>query len=117
MQITYKYNGLEEAKKLTDLMEQKLESLRKFIDEGTPALCEVEFEKVAAQNSGNVFRVEVNATVNGTLYRADAVEDSFEKAIDEVRAELDKEMRRSKDKQVTLDKSAGREMKEQMLDT
>jgi len=63
-----------------------------------------------------VHRVEVNLMVDGALFRADATENSFELAIDEVRNELDKELRRAKDKQVTMDKSAGRAAKEQMLD-
>jgi len=52
---------------------------------------------------------------DGTLFRAEATEESFEKAIDEVRAEIDKSLRRAKEKHATLDKQAGREIKEQML--
>jgi ribosomal subunit interface protein len=90
--------------------------LTKFLSEDQSITCDIEFEKVAPQKSGQVHRVEVNLMVEGTLFRAEATENSFELAIDEVRNELDKELRRAKDKQLTLDKSAGRAAKEQMLD-
>lgn len=114
--INFKYNDLKEAAALSNVTEAKIGSLAKFLSGEESVTCDVEFEKVAPQNSGDVHRVEVNMMVDGTLYRADATESSFEKAIDEVRDELDKEMRRAKDKQVTLDKDAGRAAKEQMLD-
>lgn len=114
--INFKYNDLKEAVGLSDLVEQKMQSLTKFLSEDQSITCDVEFEKVAPQKSGQVHRLEVNLLVDGTLYRAESTEDSFEQAIDEVRNELDKELRRAKDKQVTMDKSAGRAAKEQMLD-
>ncbi len=113
--INFKYNDIPEAPALSGLVEQKVQSLKKFISETDSVTCDAEFEKVAQQQSGSVYRFEINLLVNGTLFFAEATEDSFEKAIDEVRDELDKELRRAKDKQVTLSKQAGREAKEQML--
>lgn len=115
LNITYKYNNLEEAKALTAVMDQKMTVLQKFVDEGSNVLCEVEFQKTAQQNSGQVFRVETNVTIDGKLYRADATEESFEKAIDEVKSELDKELRRSKDKEISMVRRAGRALKEKFL--
>jgi ribosomal subunit interface protein len=114
--INFKYNDLQEAVVLADLVEQKMHSLTKFLNESQSITCDVEFEKVAPQNAGQVHRVEVNLMVDGTLFRADATENTFEMAIDEVRSELDKELGRAKGKQATLDKDAGRAAKEQMLD-
>jgi ribosomal subunit interface protein len=115
--ITYKFNGLEEAKSLSGILEQKFTSLEKLLGATENVQCEVEFEKVTAQQHGRIFRVETNLTVDGELFRAEATEESFEAAIDEVRDELDKELRRAKDKQVTLSKAAGREVKEQLLNS
>jgi ribosomal subunit interface protein len=114
--INFKYNDLKEASALSGLMEQKMQTLTKFLGEDQAIVCDIEFEKVAPQQSGKVHRIEINLMVDGTLFRADATEDNFESAIDEVRNELDKELRRAKDKQVTLDKQAGRQAKEQMLE-
>ena len=113
--INYKFNDLNEAQALTEVLELKFTSLEKYLHDDEAIKCDVEFQRVAPQKNGSVFQVEVNLTVQGTLFRAVATEESFEKAIDEVRAELDKELRTAKEKQETKDKQAGREMKEQML--
>lgn len=116
LNITYKYNDLEEAKALTPIVDAKLQPvLQKFIDDGSAVLCEVEFEKVSNHQSGQIHRVEANVTIDGTLNRAEAVEDSFEKAIDEVRNEVDKKLRRAKGKQQSMFKRAGRRLKETIL--
>jgi|AntRauTorckE6833_2_1112554.scaffolds.fasta_scaffold12679_4 ribosomal subunit interface protein len=114
--INFKYNNLKEAAVLSDLVEQKMQTLTKFLNESKSITCDVEFEKVAPHKTGQVHRVEVNMMIDGTLFRAESTEDSFEMAVDEVRNELDKELRRAKDKQVSHHKQAGRVAKEQMLD-
>ena len=109
--ITFKQTNVTIDDHLPDLIEQKLITLEKFIGEA-PSLCEVEFERVTHQQTGDVHRIEVNLTVNGKLYRAEATSDTFEKAIDEVRGELDNELRRARDKDGTLLKRGGRRLKE-----
>lgn len=113
--INYKYNGIEEAKLLADVVDEKLHSLSKFIGDGAATVCDVEFEKVGGHIRGRIYRVEVNLSVNGHVYRAEATENTFDEAIDKVRDELDSELSRAKDKHVTKNKAAGREVKEQLL--
>lgn len=113
--VNYKYNNLVGTKELTELLEQKLESLQKFIRGEAAVVCDVEFEKVGAHQQGKIHRIEINLKIDGTLHRAEATEESFEEAIDRVRDELNSELSRAKDKQVTLDKAAGRSAKEQLL--
>jgi ribosomal subunit interface protein len=113
--INYKFNDLDEAQALREIVEQKFSSLEKFLQRDNFGTCDVEFTKVPSHQNGRIHNVGVNLMIEGTLYRAEATEESFEKAIDEVRAELDKELRRAKDKQVTMDKQSGREAKEQMM--
>lgn len=115
--INFKYNDLAEAVALSDLMQQKMQSLTKFLNESQSITCDIEFEKVSSQNVGQVYRVEINLMIDGTLFRAEATENNFETAIDEVRNELDKELRRAKGRQETLDKEAGRAAKELMQST
>jgi ribosomal subunit interface protein len=112
--INYKYNGIEEAKQLAEVVDQKFASLVKLVGEQA-TVCEVEFEKVATHQHGRFYRVEANLTVKGNLYRAEATEESFEKAIDEVRHGLEQELSKAKDKHHTLDRDNGRALKEQML--
>jgi len=113
--INYKFNDLAEAQALTELIEQKCAAFEKYLHDNQSVTCDVEFEKVAPRQNGQIHHLEVNLNIDGSLFRAEATEESFEKAIDEVRDELDKELRRAKEKQVTRHKQAGREAKEQML--
>jgi ribosomal subunit interface protein len=114
--INYKFNDLPEAQALTELIEQKWVSFEKYLHSKGSGVCDVEFQKVAPAQNGQVHRLEVNLQIDGTLYRAEATEESFEKAIDEVRNELDMELRKAKEKQETKDKQAGRAAKEQMME-
>lgn len=114
MNINFNYNNNTEAQALTTITEQKLSTLKKFIAAEAPVICDAEFDKVAANQNGQVFRFAVNLQVDGKLYRADATEESFEKAVDEVRAELDKEMRRSAKKHDSLLRRGGRAIKAMM---
>ncbi len=113
--ISFKATNTELDAALQTLVDQKFSSLAKHLGNETDVKCDVEFEKVTAQQTGNVFRVEANLWRAGKLYRAEATEANFEMAIDEVQAELDKELRRANDKQSTLMKRGGRALKRMML--
>ncbi len=112
--VNFKTTNVELEDKLLELLEDKLQSLNKYLGTETDVVCEAEFEKIAASEKGRVHRLEVNLQVAGTVYRAEATEDNFEKAIDEVRNELDKELRRANRKRDTLFKKGGRKIKEMM---
>lgn len=113
--VNFKFNGLKEAQALAELVEQKCAAFEKYLHDGSSVNCEVEFDKVAPKQNGAIHHLEANITIDGSLYRAEATEESFEKAIDTVRNELDKELRTAKEKQETKDKQAGRAAKEQMM--
>lgn len=112
--ISFKHTHTEPEPVLQDVLTKKFTAFEKYIGDETDVRCEVEFTKLAPQQSGHVFRVEANMWLAGTLYRAEANDESFEKAIDEVRNELDKELRRSVRKRETLFKKGARRMKEMM---
>jgi ribosomal subunit interface protein len=116
IQITYKHNHLEATKSLTTLVEQKFVSFEKFIKPNAVVRCAVEFEKIGTHHHGKIYRMEANLFVDGDLYRAEATEETFVKAIDVVRDELDNELRRAKDKQQTVTKDSARALKGKMLE-
>lgn len=114
--IRYKATNIPLEGTLQDLVEQKFRTLEKYIGEETDTKCDVEFEKETGEhhNSGKIHRVEANLSVRGKLYRAVASEENFEKAIDEVRAELDRELAKFNEKRETLLKRGGRKFKEML---
>ncbi len=110
--INFKLTQTEITDNLKNVTENKLRTLEKFIGKA-PSICDVEFERVTNHHQGgNIHRVEVNLEVNGKLFRSEATSDSFEKALDEVRSELDEELRRARGKEETLLKRGGRRFKE-----
>ena len=111
--ITIKRTNTEPNEALESLAQQKLNSLEKYTHDA-PTMCEVEFERITNQAQGPVHRVEANLEVNGTLYRAEATEENFEKAVDEVRDELDKALRRAGKKHDTLVRRGGRKLKDML---
>lgn len=114
--IQYKATNIELDNNWQNLVDQKFQSLDKYIGDHTDTKCDVEFEKEtgAHHNSGKIHRVEANLFLGGRLYRAVASEESFEKAIDEVRTELDRELAKANEKRETLIKRGGRKIKEML---
>lgn len=112
--ITFKHTNTDVDEQLETLVETKFDPLEKYLGDETAVLCEVEFERETAHNSGNHFRVEANLSLAGKLYRAVAKEQSFEEAIDTVRDELDKELRRAHKKHDTMVRRGGRAIKRMM---
>lgn len=112
--ISFKHTNIDSDAHLQELIENKFQSLAKYIGEETDVRCEVEFEKITQSQNGNIFRVETNLWLKGTLHRAEATLDSFEKAIDEVRNELDKEVRRAGSKRESLYRRGRRKIKDMM---
>jgi ribosomal subunit interface protein len=112
--IQFKSLQGEATDDLKVLVDQKFESLEKYVGNETDVTCEVEFEKIVSHQSGRIYRVEANFWLAGNLFRAEATEESFEQAIDAVRQELDTLLRRTSDKNESLFRKGARKVKDMM---
>ena len=112
--FTYKTTNANIDASWQELTERKFSGLEKHLPENVEARFEMEFEKVTASQTGNIFRVEANLSYAGELVRAEATMGSFEEAIDEVQAELDKRLRRANKKRNNLFRRGGRAIKRMM---
>lgn len=112
--ITFKHTHTNEARHLESVVEHKLAALKKYLTHKHDVRCEVEFAKEAANQSGLIYRVEMNLWSDGKLFRAEATEETFEKAIDRARDDLDYELRKAHDKRESVFKRSGRALKEMM---
>jgi ribosomal subunit interface protein len=112
--ITFKHTNSNTDSRIDAFVTQKLSVLEKYVGDETDIRVEVEFEKVTPQKTGNVSRVEVNVWASGTLYRAEAVGQTYEAAVDMVRDELAQEMRKAHKKRNSLIRRGGRKIKEMM---
>ncbi len=112
--INFKITNTTIPDPLKNVTESKLRTLEKYIGE-SPTICDVEFERITNHHQqGNINRVEVNLEINGKLFRAEATSDSFEKAIDNVREELQQTLDSHRGKQDTLLRRGARKMKHLM---
>lgn len=112
--INFKITNAEVSDQLKTVTEHKLATLEKYIG-NSPAICDVEFEKITNHHQqGDVFRLEVNLEIGGRLYRAEATTENFEKSIDDVRSDLEREIQSASGKRETLWKKGARRMKEMM---
>lgn len=109
--VNYNTNNLEVDAPLQALCEKKINTLQKFFQKYTDVAVDVEFHKDGASKSGKQYRVGVNLLLDGERFYASATEESFEQAIDEVRDELDKELRRANDKKTSVIRRGGRALK------
>lgn len=105
MQIKINTTNIELTDALSSYVEEKLQSIEKFMvvhtDEEPVAYVEVG-KTTNHHNSGNVFRSEVTVTVRGKQFRAVSEKDDLYAAIDDMRAELARELTHDKDKQRSL---------------
>ncbi len=113
--INVKSSNIEISPGLSTLLDEKLQSLDKLLPTGETATnCEVEVEKLPEHQSGKIYRAEVNLAVRGKLYRAEATEESIEKAIDIIRDELRHELTKSNEKRESLFRMGRRKIKEML---
>ncbi|HAT68541.1 MAG: ribosomal subunit interface protein [Candidatus Yonathbacteria bacterium RIFOXYC2_FULL_47_9] len=105
MQIKIKTINIEMTDAISSYVEEKLQSLEKFAiphDEENPLLY-VEIGKTTNHHqSGDIFRAEVSMTVRGKQFRAVSKKDDLYAAIDDMRAELMRELTSYKTKERSL---------------
>ncbi len=109
--VNYRSNNVELDDTLRALCERKLQTLEKFFQNHPETEVEVEFRREGQSNTGKQYKVSALVIFSGKTFYAASIEESFERALDEVRDELDKELRRSHDKQVSLVRRGGAALK------
>lgn len=115
MQITFKATRYELTPEARQFAEKKFAKLERYENDGSPALLEIEFEEMAeTEKDGANYRAEANLTVNGELFRAEARADTLENAVDKVRRDVEKELRRARRKDKNLVKRGGSILKRMM---
>ncbi len=105
MKIIIKGTNIKLSPSINQYIEEKIGGLEKFLKKFNPELVEarVEVGKITrGQRQGDIFRAEINLSISGRLIRAEKTEESLMAAIDLVKDELSREVRKYKDKQATV---------------
>ncbi len=113
--INIKTTNFEQTAATEELLEKRLATLEKFLPEGeTMLVCDVELEKQTGQQSGRIFRAEINLQVGGTLLRATATEEKMEDAIEQAKNEMKTELIRTNGKRQSLFRRGAKKIKEML---
>ena len=113
MNITVKTKNHQLTEAMHELIEGKFSGLTKFEkgSESPAALaCEIE-QSIAAVRAGAKYRAEGNLSLNGRLFRAEAMSETLEGAIDTVRDDLMRKLRHTRGKERGLLKRGGAALK------
>jgi len=104
MKIIIKTTNIQLSASISQYLKEKIGGLEKFLKNFNPELVEARVEigkTTRGQKQGEIFRAEVNLSLNGKLLRASQVEESLYAAIDLVKDELAKGIKHYKEKEAT----------------
>lgn len=113
MNIVVKATNRDLSDPMRLLVEKKLSTLEKYTRRAkTPVLldCEIE-ESLAVERAGGRYKAEGNLSVDGRLFRAEAIGETLEGAVDRVRDELARELKRTRGRERNLMKRGGETFK------
>ncbi len=105
MQIKIKTTNIELTDALSSYVEEKLQSIEKFMvpHEEEEPVAYVEIGKTTNHhNRGDVFRAEVTTTVRGKQFRSSCEKSDLYAAIDDMKDELIRELNSYKNRERTL---------------
>jgi ribosomal subunit interface protein len=114
MKIIIKGTNIKLSPSINQYIEEKIGGLRKFLKKANSELVEAQVEvgKITrGQRQGDIFRAEVNLTINGQFFRVEETAESLMAAIDLVKDELAREIRKNKDKRITMSLRGARSWK------
>ena len=111
------FNVLTKNLELTEALEEYIERRFSKIDRLVPddesdTFAAIEVGKVVGdQRKGQIYRAEMNLEVQGKLYRAASEEENLHTAIDNVREDILRELKRDKGKRTQSLRDGGRAIK------
>lgn len=112
-----KTDGFDLTPDVTSYIHEKLGVIEKYLGnvENKEVLAEVEVgRRLKGQNKGDVFRAEINLTHEGKMYRAVTKAGDIFSALDELKDEIGKEVKRSLNKKEDIFRRSARKLKEML---
>lgn len=98
---------------IEEYLTSRVTSVEKFLQIRSDeiALAECEIDRSTHHKKGEVFRVEMNLSIKGKLYRSEETNIDVRAAIDIAKDQLEKQIRRSKTKRFELFEKGARAIK------
>ncbi len=113
MKINTKSTSITLTPDITNYLDKKLEGLKKFIDPQDPAvMIDVELGKTTRHHqTGDIFRAEINIFAPQKTFRAEAESSDLYSAIDELKDQIQNELRSDKKKTLHFVRKSGQKLK------
>lgn len=105
MIINIKTKDIELTRAIEDYIDKKIQTLKRFIPDYESGIAKASVEvgrTTRHHQAGDIFRAEINLSVGGKLFRVESARDDLYTAIDEVRDDLEREIKRFKEKKDTV---------------
>lgn len=107
-----KTTNIELDEDLKDYLAKRLNKLEQFVDDDdTSAIADVELAQRSGQQSGEIFRAEINLKIAGSYLRAEETAETMRNAIDLVQENMIRELRKTKEKRRSRIRAGARKMK------
>ena len=101
MNIRIKATKIDLTDSIRDYVQEKMDMLEKYLGNIQILNCDVEVGmSVGGQQSGQIYRAEVNLSVPGKLLRVEKTEKNIYKAIDKVKDHLEILIKKYKEKKI-----------------
>ncbi len=112
MRYTFYFKGLAKTEAIESYLDKRIKILDKLVkDKG--AYATVELSKTTAHHrTGDVFRAEVNLQANGKEFYASVEKDDLYAAIDEMKDDIEAEIKKFKGRSETVFRRGARKMKD-----
>ena len=99
MKINIKATKIKLTDEIKDYIQEKIDMLEKYLGDVSVQNCDVEVGlSVGGQNSGKIYRAEVNLSVPNKLLRIEKTEKDLYKAIDKVKDHLARAIKKYRQK-------------------
>ncbi|MEX2369229.1 MAG: ribosome-associated translation inhibitor RaiA [Candidatus Paceibacterota bacterium] len=108
-----KVTNLEADDELKEYLAKRLIKFEQFVDsDDTSAIADVELEQRSGQNTGSIYRAEINLKIAGAYLRAEEEAESIRNAIDSTQSDIVRQLRKTKDKRQSRIRAGARKMKD-----
>ena len=106
-----KTTNYEMTPEVSTYLDERLAAIEKLVGDSENAVCECELAKEVQKAHGRVWRMECTLQVKGQVHRAVAQEESINAAIDKMKDEMLRLLRKEKTKQTNLLRRGGAKLK------
>jgi ribosomal subunit interface protein len=111
MKINIKTTSISSSQAMLDYVDKRLAKIGKIIGEDPTVICDVELAKTTGHAKGDIFRAEVHIVGAGKNLYASSEKTDLYAAIDDVRDEILRELKTTKDKEVSMIRRGGARVK------